>query len=594
MRDTVALLRPHAAGEGWQLALGAVLSAIVVAAHVVQPWPLKWILDRLSGAPWPALIPTGIADAPMAGVTALCALFVGITAVGALAEYAEVLLLNGLGNRVVYRFRAALFAHVLRQPLAFHESRDVGELLTRIVYDTSRLRRGINGSLIRIFQTLFLFAAILAVLFWLHAALALVFAVGGALALVTMRRRGRRIARASRKRRKKEGALAGLVADELLAVRELQAFGTGASAVEGRFRGRNDRSLHHEQKVRRLAAGLTLRVEVWVALSIAAALWLGTRAVLGGSLTPGDLVVFFSYAVALRGPFARFAYQTARLGRTVACADRLVRLATRPPAIADGPDAVPAPPVRGEIVLEGVAAKSAKRRRGGRKWTLDGLSCRLPAGRRTAIVGPNGAGKSTLLRLALRLADPKRGRVLVDGTDVRTWTVGSLRQQMSVVFQDSALTGLTVREALACGVAGADDGAIAAAAAAARADALIARLPRGLDTPLRRRGNLFSGGERQRLALARALLRDGAVWLLDEPTTGLDLATARDLTRLLLDVTRGRTTLWVTHDSALVLQLDYVVALDEGRAVFTGAPDEYRDWCARRSAGTSELLRAEG
>ncbi len=164
---------------------------------------------------------------------------------------------------------------------------------------------------------------------------------------------------------------------------------------------------------------------------------------------------------------------------------------------------------------------------------------------------------------------------------------------MSVVFQDSALAGPTLREALACGVTAADDGAIAAAAEAARADALIARLPKGLDTPIRRRGNLFSGGERQRLAIARALLRDGAVWLLDEPTTGLDLATARDLTGLLLDVTRGRTTLWVTHDPALVLQLDYVVALEQGRAVFSGAPDEYLDWCARRSAGT-RVLRAEG
>ncbi len=581
-RQTLALLAPHAVGEGSRLIAGALLGAAVVALHVVQPWPLKWILDYLSGATWPRAMPSWIVVPPMGGVTALCALFVAITVASALAEYGQIMLLNGLGNRVMYRFRAALFTHLLRLPLSFHESREVGELLTRVIYDTSRLRRGINGSLIRVFQTLFLFLAILAVLVWLHPGLGVVFGVGGALALLTMRRRGRRIARAARQRRKKEGALAGLLAGELMGVRELQAFAVTASPAERRFGRRNDRSLKQEQKVRRLAAGLTFRVETLVAVTIAVALWLGTRAVLSGGLTVGDLVVFFSYALALRAPFARFAYETARLGRAAACADRLVRLATRQPAITDGPHAVAAPPVRGDIVFDDVAVKAAKRRRGGRKWTLDGLTCRLPAGKRTAIVGANGAGKSTLLSLVLRLAEPSRGRVLIDGAELRAWSVDSLRRQMSVVFQNGVLTGLTVRENIAFGMPEADQAAVEAAAAAARADALIARLRHGLDTPVRRGGGLFSGGERQRLAVARALLRDGRIWLLDEPATGLDLATTAELTTLLLNVTRDRTTLWVTHDPSLLAQLDYVVALEEGRAVFTGPPDEYRAWCARR------------
>jgi len=583
LRRIGALLRPHAAGEGRHLAIGALLGVGVVALHVLRPWPLKWILDYVSGARLGGPVVAWVSNDPAAGIASLSALFVAIALAGAGAEYAQMLLLNGLGNRVLFRFRAALFTHILHQPLAFHESHEVGELLTRVVYDTSRLRRGLNGLLIRIFQTLALFVAVFGVLLWLNLALGLVLALGGALAVVAMRGRGRRIARAARKQRIKEGSLAALVANELASIRELQTFGLAGSAVQQRFAGRNNRSLRQEQKLRRLAAGLSLRVDVLLALSVAMALWLGAHSVIAGRLTAGDLVLFFSYATALRGPFADFAFQTARLGRTYACADRLTRITKRTTAVTDRPGAVPAPSLRGDLRFEEVALKTPKKRRAGPKWTLDGLSCTLPAGRRIAVVGPNGAGKSTLLSLVLRLADPHRGRILLDGLDLRDYTLDSVRGQTSVVFQDSVLTGLSVRGNIALGLEDADLKDVQAAAAAARAAPFIERLPQGYDTPVRRGGGLFSGGERQRLALARALLRNGRLWLLDEPTTGLDYATTQDLTAVLLEVTSGRTTLWVTHDPDLVPRLDWVLALDRGKAAFTGTPSDYFRWHAERS-----------
>lgn len=583
LRLLAALLRPYAAGEGRGLALGALLGLAVVTAHVLRPWPLKWIIDYVTGAPAPGPVQQWVAAGPAAGVFALAALFVTLAVAGAAAEYAQVMLLNGLGNRVLFRFRAALFAHVLRQPLAFHESHEIGELLTRVVYDTSRLRRGINGLLIRIVQTLVLLLATSAVLLWVAPGLGILLTAGVVLALVAMRRSGRRIARAARKQRIREGSLAALVATELAGVRELQASGVEASAVQRRFAGRNDRSLRQEQKVRRLAAGLSLRVEVLLALGVALALWLGARQVMAGVLTAGSLTLFFSYALSLRGPLADFAYQAAHLGRTWACADRLARIAGRTSAIVDGPGAAPAPPLDGALRFEAVALKAGRRRRSGRKWTLDGVSCDLPAGRRVAVVGPNGAGKSTLLSLVLRLADPVRGRVLLDGQDLREFTLDSVRSQVSVVFQDTVLTGLSVAENIALGMPGADRAAVEAATTAARADAFVRRLPQGYDTVVRRGGRLFSGGELQRLALARALLRRGRLWLLDEPTTGLDQATAEDLATLLLEVTRGRTTLWVTHDPELVRRLDAVLALDRGKVAFCGSPVDYFSWLAGRT-----------
>ncbi|HEU5303883.1 MAG TPA: ABC transporter ATP-binding protein [Gemmatimonadales bacterium] len=573
VRRIVAMLAPHATGEGRPLAWGALLGVLVVIGQVLLPWPIKWMLDSFVGSSHTAWDPEWGAVGPVPLATA----YVILALAGAGAEYWQVLVLTGAGNRIVSRFRATLFGHVLRQPLSFHEKQDLGELLTRIVYDTSRLRRGLNAFLVQIVQTLVLFTALLGVLCWHNRSLGLALGAGGVLAILAMQRRGQRIAKAARKQRRKEGRLASLVADELRSIRELQTFGLGSSAFLARFGERNSKSLRQEQKVRRLAAGLIFRVHLILAVTIGLAVVLGGRAIAAGDLGAGDLWLFLSYVMALRSPLAAFARETGRLGRTYACGERLEKLAQRRPEIVDGPLAFGGF-LQGELAFEGVSVKSPKRARGGRKWTLHELSCRFPAGKRIAVVGPNGAGKSTLLRLVLRLADPVSGRVLLDGRDLREYTLESLRRQMSVVFQDSVLAGLTVRENVVFGLPRVSDLSLKAATTAARAHHLITALPDGYDTRVRRGGDLFSGGERQRIAIARALLHGGRVWLLDEPTAGLDHATSRELEAVLLELTHGRTTLWVTHDPELIPRLDWVLALDGGRAAFSGPPDAYQVW----------------
>ena len=582
----ISALRPHAAGEGGRLAVGFGLGAVAVGFHLLRPWPLKWILDGLTESAGMGSIALWVRQTGTPGVLALSAGFVALTAAFAIATYWQVLLLNGVGNRVLFRFRGALFTHVLRQPLEFHESRDVGELLTRIVYDTQRFRRGLNGLAVSLAQTVLLFAGTLAVLLWLSPPLGAVLGVGAIAAFFTMHRRGRRIVRAAKKQRKREGSVAALVADELQGVREIQAFGPASTAAQSRFAHSNEKSLVGEQKVRRLAAGISVRVEVVFAVTVALTILIATRTAGVSLFTAGDLVVFVTYALSLRGPFDEFAKQTARFGRAAASASRLVKLMAREPALRDAPNALVAPPLRGELAFEGVSLRSARRARGSRKWALDDVWAAVPAGTRVAVVGGNGAGKSSLLRLALRLADPVNGRVLVDGVDARSYAVASLRAQYSVVFQDSVLFGLSVRDNITLGRAGVTDEMLARAAGRADAAALIDRLPKKYDTLVRRRGGLFSPGERQRLAIARAMLRDGRIWLLDEPTTGLDQPGAVRLTEALLSATRGRTTLWVTHDPAVVSRLDHVLLLDAGRLMFAGTAAEFTQRRAR--SGTRE------
>ena len=575
MRRIVSMLKPYAAGEGARLAGGIALSVSIVALHVLRPWPLKWILDFLAGQHHHGVVESWVASAPTRGLIVLSLLFVVFALAAAWADFAQTLLLNGLGNRVLYRFRTSLFANLMRQPLVFHEARDMGELVTRVLYDTSRLRRGVNGFMIHVFQALAIFVATLAVLFWLDPILGAVLALGGLLAFASMHARGRHILVASKKQRRKEGKLATIMADDLGSVRELQTFGASEGATHARFQRKNAKSLKYEQRVRKLAAGLVLRVEFLLAVTIAVALWIGATAVQSGRVTPGDLVLFISYAVALRAPFTAFAYQTGRLGRTVACAERLARIMETEPAIRDSAAATTAPPLRNALSLDRVTVRVSRKSRSARKLALDSVSCRIPAGLRTAVIGGNGSGKTTLLRLIPRLLEPSEGSVLYDGEDLRRYKLGSLRSRMSVVFQDSVLAGLSVRDNLALGLPGATDEAIHAATRVVGIDGFIERLPNGYGTRVRRSGDLFSGGERQRLAIARALIRDGPIWLLDEPTTGLDRDSSREMIEVVFRATEGRTTLWVTHDTEMVERMDWVIELSDGHAAYNGPVTEY-------------------
>ncbi|MDH5805227.1 MAG: ABC transporter ATP-binding protein/permease, partial [Gemmatimonadota bacterium] len=569
---------------------GTLLALLSVALLIVQPWPLKWILDSLSGSEAGGAIAQWITDSQDVAIPVMAGLFLLFSFGAAAAEFGQMLILNGFGNRVLYKFRSALFTHVLQQPLAYHESHEVGELLTRIVYDISRLRRGLNSLLTQTFKTLVLFAGTTAVLVWLHLGLGLVLALGGLIALWSMNVRGHRIARAARKQRKKEGSLATMVANELMTVRELQTFGAGPS---GKFSNKNTKSFKEEQKVRKLAAGLTMRVDLIQAVAVAIVLWFGTRAVLEDTMTPGTLVVFFSYALSLRTPFVRFARQAAKIGRTRACGERLIKLAEKPIAIQDAPDAIDAPEFEGDITLDHASLKVARRRRSDRKWAIRQFSAVIPAKRRVAIVGANGSGKSTLLRLVLRLADPKEGSVQIDGHDLRSLKVKSVRRQMSVVFQDSVLSGLSVRDNIALGVDDVDDEAVVRAAKAVNAHKFVEKLPKGYKTQIRRGGKLFSGGERQRIAIARALLHDGAIWLLDEPTTGLDHATGAEIVAKLFGATKDRTTLWVTHDPELIPRMDWVVFLKKGKVSFSGPVADYATWAPNNSAPYANIETKE-
>ena len=253
----------------------------------------------------------------------------------------------------------------------------------------------------------------------------------------------------------------------------------------------------------------------------------------------------------------------------------MLDLLDRTPDVRDLPQAVPAPALRGAVRFERVSFAYEPGR-----TALEEVDCEVEPGQHVALVGPSGAGKSTFASLILRFYDPTAGRVVIDGRDVREYTLASLRTQMSVVLQDAVLFATTIRDNIAYGSTGSSREAIEAAARLANAHGFIEALPQGYDTVVGERGVTLSNGQRQRIAIARAAIRDAAVLILDEPSTGLDSENERMVIEALERLAKGRTTFLITHDVRLAARADLILYLDGGRV--------------RERASHRELVQASG
>ena len=284
---------------------------------------------------------------------------------------------------------------------------------------------------------------------------------------------------------------------------------------------------------------------------------------------PGDLLVFLSYLKAMFRPMQDFAKYTGRLAKASAAGERIVSLFDQEPDITDRPDARPAPSLRGHIEFEGVTFGYEQGHS-----VLHNISFTIQPGRRVALVGPSGHGKSTLLNLILRLYDATIGSVLLDGHDVRDLKLASLRSQIAVVLQDNLLFAASIRDNIAYGALEATDDEIEAAARLANAHEFISAMPEGYDTMVGEQGSTLSTGQRQRLAIARAAVRQAPILLLDEPTTGLDEENERVVVDALDRLAKGHTTLLVTHHLRHAARCETILYLDQGRLTEAGSHAE--------------------
>ena len=551
---------PHRGRILWALAQVCLISAL----ELLKPWPLKLIIDSvLGGAP----LPWGVA--PDLGTGALllgaCAALVVIYAALGAANVLVNITTIRIGQRMVRDLRSDLYAHLHRLSMAFHSRAQAGDLLYRVTADTFALQALTMNCLFPAASALILLVGMSVVMVQLDAELTLLALGVCPLLLLAIGRLNRRISAAAGEMRERESEVFGVVQRAMGAMRVIQAF-TREEDEHRRFMTASERSLAAGLRLYTLQTFYSGVVNLVIALGTAAVVWVGARHVLDSTLTVGSLVVFISYLAALYGPINNMfevygLAQSARVG-----VRRVLDVLDVERDLPDGDRAFPAVGARGEVVWEDVDFQYGAS--GGP--LIHNVSLRVAPGQRVAVVGPTGAGKSTLLSLLPRFYDPTRGRVLVDGRDVREYQLASLRRQIAMVLQPPLLFPVSLRENIAFGRPDASMEEIIAAAKAARIHEMIVKLPRGYDTSVAEQGVTLSEGEKQRLTIARAILRDSPILILDEPTSALDPETEALVMVALERLQAGRTTFIIAHRLSTVRTADLIVVIKDGRIVEQG------------------------
>jgi ATP-binding cassette subfamily B protein/subfamily B ATP-binding cassette protein MsbA len=467
------------------------------------------------------------------------------------------------GQRMVYDLGADLFRHLQRLSLVFHSRRPIGDLVGRVTGDTYCVQLLVTGALIPLVQSLLTLVALFVVMWRLEPTMTLLSLSVAPFLMLLIRLFGRPMKRRGRLRRDLEGRLMSVVEQTLSALPVVQAF-TREEREHDRFRATAEETVAAYQRTIVADMWFKLLTGLVMAVGTAGLMWLGAHYALAGRISVGTLLVFLTYLASLYEPLNTIVFTAPTLHYAAANADRVMEILDTAPDMHDLPGARVVG-LRGHVRYEDVTfAYEAGRP------VLHRVSFEARPGEVVALVGPSGAGKTTAVNLLVRFFDPAGGRVLVDGHDLRQLTVRSLRQQVAIVLQEPFLFPLSVAENIAYGRPDASRAEIEAAAVAANADRFIGQLADGYDTVVGERGTTLSGGEKQRLSIARAFLKMAPILILDEPTAALDARTEMQLLAVLDSLMKGRTTFIIAHRLSTIRNADRILVLDDGRIVEQG------------------------
>ena len=549
---------------GILLALGAML--MQTAMDLLGPWPLKIIFDSVLGKHEPPA-PLNLPLSTLFGEThftkpdllnLMIAAMLIIALIDALFTFIGGLFTRSTGQRVIYELRVRIFDHIQRLSLSFHKKSRVGDLSARLTSDIQSIQdmvaTGLN-SLITNVMTVVGVLTVVAILDWHFAVMML---AATPLLLFVGNSYRRRIRQATRRVRTLEGQVGATAQEKIGAIQVVQAFANEDEEAQ-MFAQQTRKSLDAGLAVSWLQSELSPLVDLTGVITLAAIVWLGAREAMDRQITLGDLLLFTTYLRLILNPVRQLSKLSSQFSKADASAERIQEVLQIEPDVRDLPRARTAPELRGAVTFADVWFGYAPETPVLRKINLD-----IKPGTMVALVGSTGSGKSTLLSLIPRFHDPQDGAVLLDGFDVRRFTLRSLRDQISLVLQEPVLFSGTIRDNIAYGRPGATDVEILRAAKAANAHEFIARLPDSYATVVGERGGTLSGGQRQRISIARAIVRDAPILLLDEPTSGLDAENEALVMDALQRLTEGRTTFVVAHRLSTIERADLILVLDKG------------------------------
>jgi ATP-binding cassette, subfamily B, bacterial len=548
-------LAPYVARYRWRAILAVISLTVAAITTLVVPIAVRRMIDF-------GFTPKGVAM-----INSYFSLMIAIVAVLALASASRYYFVMTIGERIVADLRRDVFAHLISLSPAFFDSARSGELISRLTADTTQIKSAAGASASIALRNLLLFIGAATMMVITSPRLSGLVLLAIPLIVLPLVAFGRWVRRLSRSAQDTLAEASAYASELVGAIRTVQAY-TSEPLANARFGSEVEQAYEAARTSTQARSVLTAIIIFIVFSSVVVILWIGSHDVLTGAITPGRLGQFVLYAAFAATGLGQLSEVWGELSAASGAAERLFEILLVKTQIAApaAPRALPVPG-RGDVSFENVRFAYPSRPD---TAVVDGVSFKIKAGEKVAIVGPSGAGKSTLFHLLLRFYDPASGVISVDGVPIKAADPQAVRARIALVPQESVVFATSARENIRFGRPEASDAEVERASDLAHATEFVRRLPEGFETQLGERGVTLSGGQRQRIAIARAILRDAPLLLLDEATSSLDAESETLVQTALEELMRHRTTLVIAHRLATVLSCDRILVMEQGRIVEQG------------------------
>jgi subfamily B ATP-binding cassette protein MsbA len=583
--------------------LGVALLAVLgeTVADVLEPWPIKVIIDNVVQAKsltgrWGAFVSGLFGDDRFAILYFALAAVVTVALVGAVGSYVEKYSTTSISQWVAHDLRRLLYQRIQRLSLAEHSEARVGDLLTHVTSDINAVQDFIDSALLGIIVNVLTLTGMAGVMLYVSWRFTLVALLVVPVLGLTVYFYTPRIKKASRRVKKRESELLSGVAEVMTAIHVVQAFGR-EDYEDRRFDWESRQNVEAGMQARSIKARLSPTVDVIIAFGTCLVLGYGARLAIAGRLSTGVLIVFLLYLGKMYKPLRDLSKMANTVSKAAVGYERIRELLATESRVQDLPGARSATTFTGEIELDRVSFKYD-----GGGLVLKDVSLHVAPGQIAAIVGPSGTGKTTIASLIPRFYDPLSGQVKIDGVDIREFTLKSLRDRISFVLQDTMLFRATIWENIAYGRPDAPPEETVRAAKLANAHDFIMNMPLGYATVVGERGATLSGGERRRIAIARAIVRNTPILILDEPTSGLDAASEQAVIEALQRLMEGRTSIVIAHHLHSIRHADIIFVIKDSEILEQGTHERLlmkqglyaRLYETQRTMGASNSLAQEG
>jgi ATP-binding cassette subfamily B multidrug efflux pump len=551
-RSTTWRLLQYTRPYTWQLMMVAILVIISTLAALAGPVLFGIAIDRY-------IIPGDVA-----GLAQIALITLAIFIIGGIAAVIHGLIMVGIGQRLIADVRAELFAHIQLLSMAYHDKHKVGDLMSRVINDTEAINRVISNGLIQFITNILILGGIMLSMFLLSWQLAIGTLILLPLMLLITMQVTRRSRVAFREVQHNLGTMNAVMEENIAGIRVVQAFAR-ADDANAHFRITNNANRESGTKADIITAALGPMFITMSTITIAVTALLGGWLALRGIVSVGVIATFVVYIMNFFRPMRGIAMLYNQLQSALAGAERIFEVLDENPSVPDIPGALALSNIQGSVTFDQVTFGYER----DIPVLLD-VSLVAEKGQTIALVGPTGAGKTTIISLLSRFYDVDEGAIAIDGQDIRTVAQASIRTQLGIVLQDTFLFSGTVMENIRYGRLEASDEEVRAAAKLANADWFIRHLPQGYATEVSEQGNNFSQGQRQLLAIARTILADPRILILDEATSSVDTRTEMNIQEALLHLLAGRTAFVIAHRLSTILQADQLLVIDGGRIIERG------------------------